>query len=197
MVLSDEERRKIEEEEEHREKVRGGVKRRNKNRNCLGCLGFLALLILIPFIFSGGTNDTTPSTYQEGDQQATIELSYAIDMRLIAFDHVDKGISIVGLLLRWDTLTDDEVVLLGVSLFEYGNDYDDALELSPPESLESTHRKFLKGYKLHKDAVEIIPDALGSSNAADINEATEMIEDGGTLLDEAIDTLKEKVPEAF
>lgn len=132
---------------------------------------------------------TIKPTKEEIKVEATTTIdktsSYTKTMTTIMQKQTASLDAISGFMSQWPDLNELKIKMLGGYMAIVMENYDEAVLLEPPNSLISVHQKYLKAFKLAKEAMPTLATAMDNMDTKLMNQYTQKITQSTTVLLEA------------
>jgi len=162
MALSEEDKKKIEEEEKHRGKVRSNLRVKRFGIGCLGCLGLVVVLVVFGVIGTSLQDESEQTTQQEqleGGQEVTYGVGDDVkvgDVRWKLLSAKDRGSVLKASESRYPSIADakktpGKFIQIEIELENLSNDL---LTVIEPELIDDRGREFTAA----TDVSEWIPE---------------------------------------
>ncbi|MBI4990725.1 hypothetical protein HZB96_01370 [Candidatus Gottesmanbacteria bacterium] len=150
----------------------------------------LPTITLIPTVQTEATptitsTPTVITTKRKLKENPSVYLYYSTSMKEIFTEQSEASTELGNGLSKWPDLTDREIIALAANTVVLEQSYDKAVTITAPIELRATHQKYIKSYKLIKDAMPILRDGLDNNDGSLVTQASSKITQSGKLTKEA------------
>lgn len=205
--LSENQKRKIEEEERYRISIRKNLKKNESGKGCLIALGLLiGIFILLSAIGKSGEKkpSSTPTpTPISAEQEKTEVTTESVPKEVVEFteysqklipinsratEYMDKRAEIAT---KWPNWTNEDVIEFAATGIGLELVYDEAKKLTPPKIMVSVHQKWLKALELYKRSVPIANEGIDNLDADLIKQSVVLMQEGTEWMNKATKEVEE------
>lgn len=205
--LSEDQKRKIEEEERYRVSVRKNLKEKKNGKGCLIASGLLiGIFILISAISNSGEKkpSSTPTPTPIPAEQKKAEVTTKpIPKEVVEFteygqklmpinsrvsEYMDKRAEIAN---KWPNWSNEDVIEFATTGIGLELAYDEAKKLIPPKIMLSVHQKWLKALELYKRSVPIANEGIDNLDADLIKQSIALMQEGTEWMNKATKEVEE------